>query len=224
MEPEFWHTRWRENRIGFHEGRPNTLLGRHHRVLGERRRVLVPLAGKALDVAYLSGLGHQVVAIELVDDAVRAFFDERGIAPQIDTVGAFVRYRAGSLVFLSGDYFAATPAEVGNVNAVYDRAALIALPEAMRGPYLAHSRALVEAGCVASGQVATGLFVTLEYDAALRPSPPPPHAVFPDELQRGLARDGWSLTLLEELDGRTEGQLAAGVAPTTEKAWALRGS
>ena len=78
MEPSFWLERWRENRIGFHEGHPNSYLERHRSELGAGRRVLVPLCGKTEDLAYLASLGHHVVGIELAEAAARAFFVEHG--------------------------------------------------------------------------------------------------------------------------------------------------
>ena len=48
MDIDFWARRWKEGRIGFHEGRTNTFLARHVDLLGAApRRVLVPLCGKA---------------------------------------------------------------------------------------------------------------------------------------------------------------------------------
>ena len=219
MDPEFWQTRWRENRIGFHEGRPNPLLVAHLPALGERRSVLVPLAGKAFDVLYLGALGHRVVAVELVEAAVQAFFAEHGIEPVLDQHGPFVRYRAGSLVFLAGDYFAATSELLGPIDTVYDRAALIALPPASRPRYLDHTRGLLLAGARETSRAPAALVITFEYDERERTSPPPPHAVFEDEVRAGYARDGLEVCLLADVDALDDRQRAAGVTACREKAW-----
>ena len=55
MEHGFWHARWAEGRIGFHEGRANALLKRHLGALqlGSGQRVFLPLCGKTRDIGWL---------------------------------------------------------------------------------------------------------------------------------------------------------------------------
>lgn len=165
MNPDFWAGRWREGRIAFHEGAPNAFLRAHAAALGSARRVLVPLCGKSEDLAFLAGLGHAVVGVELVEDAVRAFFDEHGLNPTVTPHGALTGYAHGAVTVLAGDFFATTRALLGPVDALYDRAALIALPEALRARYAAHLRALLPRG-------ADGLVVTVEYPQEAMEGPP----------------------------------------------------
>jgi thiopurine S-methyltransferase len=165
MEPEFWRARWREGRIGFHEGKPNAHLAQHVGRLGAGRRVLVPLCGKAEDLAFLAASGHSVIGVELVEDAVRAFFADRGATPAVSRRGAFTAYEAGAITLLAGDVFATTRGLLGGVDALYDRAALIALPPELRDRYVRHLRALLPAG-------APGLVITFEYDQAVMEGPP----------------------------------------------------
>lgn len=167
MEPEFWRARWSEGRIGFHEGHPNALLARHVGVFGSGRRVLVPLCGKSEDLAFLAAQGHEVVGIELVESAVRDFFREHGIDPEVSASGPFVRYRAPGLTLLVGDIFDATPERVGPVDALYDRAALVALPSPLRERYARHLRGLLAPG-------STGLVITVEIEAEGYQGPPFP--------------------------------------------------
>lgn len=167
MDPEFWRARWSEGRIGFHEGRPNALLARHAKVLGAGRRVLVPLCGKSEDLAFLAAQGHEVVGIELVESAVRDFFYEHGIDPEVSASGPFTRYQAPGLTLLVGDVFDATTQHVGPVDALYDRAALVALPSPLRERYARHLR-----GTLAPGS--PGLVITFEYPQEARPGPPFP--------------------------------------------------
>jgi thiopurine S-methyltransferase len=187
MEPEFWSARWQAGQIGFHEGRPNRFLERHLTVLGLDRRVLVPLCGKSVDLAFLAGRGHQVVGVELVEDAARAFFAEQGLTPSVDRLPDFVSYQVGAITILCGDVFATTRAVVGPVDALYDRAALIALPPAMRARYVAHLRALLP-------KASPGLLVTIEYPQAAMDGPP--FAVLEDEVRGHYA--GAQVTLLDD--------------------------
>lgn len=142
MDTDFWRARWQEGQTAFNEGKPNSFLAGHHAVLAPCKRILVPLCGKAEDLAYLAGQGHDVVGIELVEDAVRQFFAEHSTTPTITTDGALTRYAAGSITVLAGDFFAATATHVGAIDGIYDRAALVALPPEMRGPYVTHLRTI----------------------------------------------------------------------------------
>lgn len=164
MEPQFWRDRWAEQKIGFHEGQPNTFLAQHVERLGGTR-VLVPLCGKSEDLAFLAGQGRAVVGIELVEDAVAAFFAEHGVTPEIERRGSLAIYTAGAIQIIAGDLFAVTRADVGAIDALYDRAALIALPAELRPRYVAHLRAL-------AGAAVPVLLVTIEYPQELVPGPP----------------------------------------------------
>ena len=75
----FWQKRWDDGQTGWHEGKPNDLLVRHLGRLGlaPKSRVLVPLAGKAVDVGWIAEQGHEAVGVELRMNAVEAFFAER---------------------------------------------------------------------------------------------------------------------------------------------------
>ncbi len=187
MDASFWRDRWAEGRIGFHEGRPNAYLERHADRLGSARRVLVPLCGKAVDLSYLAGRGHQVTGVELVEDAARAFFTEQGVAPSVRSRDGFVEYAAGSITILVGDMFATSRALLGPVDAVYDRAALIALPAPLRVRYVTHLRSLLSGDTVA-------LVITLEYDQVRMEGPP--FAVLEPELR--ALYDGARVEVLDE--------------------------
>ncbi len=85
MNPEFWQARWGEGRNGFHKSEVNPLLLKYFSALKLKKgsRVLVPLSGKSLDMAWLAAQGYEVVGIELVESAVQEFFAEHSILPTI---------------------------------------------------------------------------------------------------------------------------------------------
>jgi thiopurine S-methyltransferase len=169
MEADFWRGRWREGQIGFHEGKPNAYLVAHGSRLAGHSRVLVPLCGKAEDLAELAAHGHDVIGVELVEDAVKQFFAEHGVEPEVSACEDFAVYRAplmaASVTIYAGDYFATTASLVGRINAVYDRAALVELPREMRARYVEHTRAIAPGA-------RTTLLVSLEYDPDAMPGPP----------------------------------------------------
>jgi len=194
MEIDFWAQRWKEGRIGFHEGRTNTFLARHAGRLGPPpRRVLVPLCGKTEDMAFLAAQGHDVVGIEAIEDAVKAFFREHDLEPSVRELDRGVRaYSSERVTLLAGNVFDCTREHVGAVDALYDRAALVALPADTRTRYVAHLRGLLAPGSKV-------LLVTFDYDQSKVNGPP--FAVDEPEVRRHYA--GGRVTLLDQgpLDG-----------------------
>lgn len=176
MQPEFWLERWQRNEIGFHQPAPHRALARHWATLGLPRgsRVLVPLAGKSSDMLWLAAVGHHVMGIELAEVAVRAFFEENALTPTIADHGTMRRFSVEGLDLWCGDVFAIGVAQVGRVAAVFDRAALVALPNVLRRQYVAHLDAITPPGT-------RTLLITMEYAQAEMPGPP--HAVLEDEVR-----------------------------------------
>lgn len=146
MEADFWIDRWQTGRTGFHREGVNPHLVAMADALPPGGRVLVPLCGKSVDLAYLAGRGHTVLGVELSPLAAEAFFAEQGATPTQEPAGPFTRWRAGQVEILEGDLFSLTPELAGTVDAVWDRAALIALPEAMRARYVPTLARLLNAG------------------------------------------------------------------------------
>lgn len=192
MQPEFWYKKWDSNQIGFHQPEANPYLQRYwpDLAIASSARVLVPLCGKSLDLLWLAGQGHSVLGVELSEKAVEEFFSEHQLQPQISEQGAFKVYRTGAFELWCGDFFALAAEDVADCAALYDRAALIALPEAMRERYAAHLQQLLTQGM-------KGLLITLDYDQTQIPGPP--FAVNDDEVQR-LLGEAWQLERLEERD------------------------
>ena len=74
--------------------------------------------------------------------------------------------------------------------ALYDRAALIALPPLMRAQYTEHLNAWLPSGC-------RGLMIALDYEQAQKAGPP--FAVTDEEVQL-LLGEHWALQVLQEQD------------------------
>jgi thiopurine S-methyltransferase len=172
VEAEHCHARWREGRIGFHEGRVNVRLLRHWPELGVARdaAVLVPLCGKAHDLRWLAERGHAVLGVELSALAIADFFREQELVAERSRLDPFEVWRAGRLTILCGDFFAldragAEAAAGGPLAAWWDRAAMIALPPAMRTRYVEQLARLTAPG-------ARGLLVGFEYPPEEKQGPP----------------------------------------------------
>lgn len=167
MDPDFWHERWKTNQIGFHQGDINSYLVRYwpSLELNEGGRVLVPLCGKSRDMFWLLEQGFAVVGVEISPIAVEAFFAENRLTPGITREARFIRWKTEALEILCGDFFELKRGDIGSCDGVYDRAALIALPPAMRPRYANHLSTLL-------GRHVRGLLLTMDYNQAEMEGPP----------------------------------------------------
>ncbi len=210
MERDFWHRRWQEGRIGFHEGRVNPMLAKYLGRLGlaPGARVLLPLCGKSCDLAWLRERGYRPVGAELSPIAIAELFDEMGLVPRVTSAGPLKRHEAGGVEVFEGDIFDLTAAALGPVDAVFDRAALVALPDAMRPGYAAHVSAI-------AGH-APQLLVTFVYDQAAMDGPP--FSVTGDEVAALYGAD-YAVELLD--DREVPGGLK-GVVPARAETWLMR--
>ncbi len=146
MDRAFWLERWQSNRIGWHLEQVNPHLTAFWDRVGARpdARVFVPLCGKSLDLYWLARTrGHRVVGVELSEDACRAFYAEHGLTPVVHKRPRFTQFHAAGVELLAGDFFDLDACTLGPVDAVFDRAALIALPPAQRPYYAAHMQTLL---------------------------------------------------------------------------------
>jgi thiopurine S-methyltransferase len=148
MQQEFWHERWQLNQIGFHNEEINRHLQQNWPVLNPEPgcRVFVPLCGKSNDMLWLLAQGYEVMGVELSPLAVEAFFIENGLPAATSQQGKFSVSETDGLRIYCGNFFDITAKDLAGVNAVYDRASLVALPLEMRADYSAHMQHLLKPG------------------------------------------------------------------------------
>ncbi len=167
MDADFWLERWREGQTRFHQNRVTPLLPKYWPSLSlpSSARVLVPLCGKSLDMVWLAEQGYQVLGIELAQLAIDQFFAENSLQPTTHESSLGRHHIAGNIEIICGDIFALDVATLNSCIGVYDRAALIALPTAMRKRYVEH----------VYGQLPEqyrGLLLTLDYRQDQMEGPP----------------------------------------------------
>ena len=149
----------------------------------------------------------RVVGAELSEIAVRQLFYEMNVPPVIDKVGAIPHYRGAGAEVFAGDIFDLGREEIGPVDAIYDRAALVALPPKMRAAYAKH--------LVAMTGGAKQLAITFEYDQSAMNGPP--FSVPPEEVQRHYAGT-YAMQVAER--GPVTGGLK-GVVEAEETVWVM---
>jgi thiopurine S-methyltransferase len=163
MQQGFWADRWRSGQIGFHLSAVNRHLQAHAGQLpAPPVPVLVPLCGKSHDLAWLADRGHTVVGVEFVEQAARAFFEERNLQPEEGRLGPHLSLASGRITLVVADFFALEANVVGRFTGIWDRAALIAMPPDQQRPYLKQLRALT----MDDGHV---LMVTFDHDIGTGP-------------------------------------------------------
>lgn len=197
MDNQDWHDRWTEGKIGFHQSGGNPLFKAHAGTLGPAGgRIFVPLCGKSEDMAILLDQGYRVVGIELSPLAIDELFRTLGQSPEVSQHGALERRSVPGLDIFVGDFFDLTPALLGPVDAIYDRAALVALPDDLR---LRYAKALRQVG-------ARQLLITLEYHDPRLSGPPfslgaqDVQSLYPDAVLLERRRDPDGLRGVAEVD------------------------
>jgi thiopurine S-methyltransferase len=212
MDADFWHDKWEKLQIGFHQSEGNPMLVAHFDALdlSAGASVFVPLCGKSRDIAWLMGKGCRVVAAELSEISVQDLFAEMGVTPQVAQLDDLKCYSADGITVFVGDVFAVTPNLLGPVDAVFDRAALVALPDDLRRKYADHLVQITE--------TAPQLVVTFTYDQAQMKGPP---FSITEDMMAGLYAGAFVMTNLEtqQVPGGFKGAI-----PATETAWHLKQS
>ncbi|WP_297324027.1 thiopurine S-methyltransferase [Nitrosomonas sp.] len=196
MKKEYWFDRWKREEISFHQSTVNPYLRKywHRLALARNSTVFVPLCGKSRDMLWLRKQGHDVLGVELSSLAAQAFFIESGHIPQCTTSHTFKRLEADNIHILCGDFFDLCSDDLAKITAVYDRAALIALPPEIREQYVHHLLNILPPEV----QI---LLITLDYPDSEMAGPP--FAVTIDEVMTHY-QSHFEITLLTSQDVLTQ--------------------
>ncbi len=209
MDAQYWHQKWRTDDIGFHEAEGNLLLHANFKELAlpAGSRVFVPLCGKTRDIGWLLSQGYRVVGVELNEMAVRQLFEDLQLVPTTTTTGGMTCLNAGDLEVFVGDFFMLAPDMLDPVDAIFDRGALVALPEDMRTRYAHHLTGI-------AGH-APQLLVTFEYDQTQMDGPP--FSIGDADVRRHY-QESYRISPLASVDvaGKLKGKCDA-----TENVWLL---
>jgi len=202
MEASFWHSKWEVNQIGFHQNETNHLLIKHLKQLGLNKsdRLFIPLCGKTVDIAWLLSEGYQVAGAELSEIAIQQLFEALDVTPKISEAGSLIHYHAENIDIFVGDIFDLSAKRLGQVDAVFDRAALVALPSEMRKRYSSH--------LIDITNNAPQLLICFEYEQSVMNGPP--FSIVSSEVEAHYATK-YELTLLDtpKLEGGLKGRVEA---------------
>lgn len=216
MDHDFWLERWQKHEIGFHQPKVQPALVKYwpRGAAAPGGTVLVPLAGKSVDMTWLARAGHRVVGVELSQLAIDEFFAELGVAPERKQVGDYSVSTADGIELWCGDFFALSPRDLPRIDALYDRAALVAMPPDMQPRYAAKLSELLP-------KDATGLLIGLDYDSTEMQGPPFP---IPQTMLHELLSAHFDIDVLDARDGLAKSEHLAkrGVTRLEEATYLLR--
>lgn len=163
-----WTKRWEIGKTGWHRSEVNPRLIKFVDCLNLQigDTVFVPLCGCSVDMAYFLQQGFKVIGAELSDLAIERFFVEQSLDYSVTENQHFKIYKGENITLYCGDYFLLNSEMLVSTCAVYDRAALIALPKDLRQKYVNHLYDIIPKSCTRI------LLLTLNYPQSQMSGPP----------------------------------------------------
>lgn len=135
---------------------------------------------------WLANQGYQIIGVELHLQACHEFFQQNNLLFSEEKSNNFTILKSDHITLIAGDFFEVDKQLLGKIDAIYDRAALVALPQEMRSKYVNHLKQLIS--------VNTEIFlVTAGYNQSEMQGPP--FSVDEAEVEQ-LFKSGFSLTQL----------------------------
>lgn len=227
MKASFWHACWEKNSLGFHQTTVHPFLYQHLLPLisaknaesntDKNQAVLVPLCGKSDDMVWLAE-HFDVVGAELSDIACRDFFREKNLAVTPTYIqdkhsqATFKQYCFENITLWQGDFFKLSTELLPDFDWIYDRAAIIALPQTMQQSYSSHLAEFISEH--------TQLFlISLEFPQQELSGPP--FAIFEHDLNRLFPNFNVKCIAEHELADKTFAQRTFKVSYLKEKLYLI---
>lgn len=208
--PFRWKNRWHQGKIGWHRSKVNGDLEKYfesHLLPQDNNaapsRVLVPLAGKTIDMSFLANHRRvsQVIGVEGIRKALQEFAAENpdlqlmeDSSPPPEGPYHFRAWTGKSILLLQGDFFELDSNALGGeqVDAIWDRAALVAIDPTLREKYVDTLRKVLRRP---GGRILLNTYVKYSGDM----NKGPPFSIDEDEVRRLFEGLPWvqSVELLE---------------------------
>jgi thiopurine S-methyltransferase len=144
MELSYWKSRWNKGNTGFHmpDGYPG--LKKHWATTGIQNNatVLVPLCGKTLDIIWLASKTQKVIGVEISEKAIEEFLSLNNPDVSEESFANFTIFKSKNIELWCGDFFKLPDHKIPEIQLIYDKSALTALPEEMRIRYTSKIKSL----------------------------------------------------------------------------------
>ena len=186
----FWHNRWLTQEIGWHQIIYNDLLVKYWPTINivEGGNVFVPLCGKSHDMFWLAEQGYIITGIEMVEQAIQAFFEENELEFNISEINKQIAYSSPPFTIFKGNLFDLESNTI-QADAWYDRAAMIAIHPSTRMDYVNQIYQQTKSGAI-------GLLITFSYPQGQIEGPP---FALHDEDVESLFSDRFEIECLEKV-------------------------
>ena len=137
MELSYWLSRWKKGHTGFHmnEGYPELRTHWPMLPIPSNPIVLIPLAGKSLDIQWISERAQKVICNEISSIAIEQFFNQQEMDFTKSTFSSFQIYQSNNIEFWCGDFMKLPEHKMGELDLIYDKASIVALPDKTRQTY-----------------------------------------------------------------------------------------
>ena len=183
-----WTQVWAKGSIGFHKDHTNPLLEKYLPLLNECPHILVPLCGKTLDLHFLHQKGHSCSGIEAVSQAIQEFFSDWNVQPTV-SYKPLLNFQHEGITLYKQDIFQLRTADLSPIDAIYDRAALVAFHPDLQKKYVEHILPFLPKG----GKI---LLITFEMPRSIYKGPP--YSLSPATVREMYDTHTQKITLLEE--------------------------
>jgi thiopurine S-methyltransferase len=180
MDKNFWLRKWQDNDTKWSQASVNPHLLTHQHLFGDlaQQTVFIPLCGDSIDMFWFLQQGANVVGVDLSQQAIDHFYATH----QLDNIHP-------RLTLFCDDLFNLDREHLGNIDLVYDRAALIALTTEQRQRYVTTINAIL--------QPTTKIFlISADYQAPTTDAPPFPVS---DTEVNSLYSPQYAITRLEQV-------------------------
>ena len=192
----FWEKRWQNGQTGWHNSDVNENLINHSTTLltEENPTILVPLCGKSMDMQWLTEQGASVVGVDLAAQALHEYFTDRSQQYVEGSLSGLTSYSSveatsDNLRLLHANIFDVKPTMFEGFDAIYDRAALVALLPKQREQYATHCLSLLKPG---------GNILLITYDSPVEDNQGPPFPVRAGTIER-LFHDATECVQVDEV-------------------------
>lgn len=191
-----WRDVWETGQTRWHHTNLNQIFVKTYNTITSGKHgltFLIPLCGKALELAWLYHQGNVVIGIEAVEKGVKEFLQENNLEYTMEKfdVGLLYQTLDKRLRIYCADFFKLSSDIIGQVDCVWDRGSLVAINKEDREKYAAMMKSYLKP----SFQYVLEI---IEYDVPVRPSVFP-RTVSCDEVKQ-LYGDVCNITLLASSD------------------------
>lgn len=190
MELSYWLSRWNKGNTGFHmeKGYPGLSAYWASLPISPNPVVLIPLAGKSTDIKWIADRAQKVICSEISSIAIEQFFENHEMEFTKTHFASFEIYQSYNIEFWCGDFMKLPQDKTGEIDLIFDKASIVALPEKMRITYSNKISSL------STGNTKI-LMHLLSYKQSEMTGPP--FSVDPDEIKR-LFSEKFEILLLQK--------------------------